>query len=137
MADAFGLFEFNFHPLNPKREKKVVTSYIAVGLSYLVDFALLQTVYQNAAISKGSYLARNIRVPFNVGVRYNVTTNLTVGAEWSLRKGYELDYNNIDQPFFNNLKSNWRSHVGITIGYMVSNYCRTCPFYENERKKLK
>src|SRR5450759_1666179 len=29
MVDAFGLFEFNFHPLSTKRDKKLVTSYIA------------------------------------------------------------------------------------------------------------
>ncbi|MFA6127425.1 MAG: DUF6089 family protein [Bacteroidales bacterium] len=137
MIDAFGLFEFNFHPLNVKREKNLVTSYIAVGLSYLIDLPLLMTVSTSANPKMGNYMIRNIRVPFNVGVRYNVTSSMTIGAEWDLRKGYQKDYEDPDQPFFNNLLSNWRSHFGITLGYMVSNYCRICPFYDNERKKLK
>jgi len=137
MVDAFGLFEFNFHPLSAKREKKLVTSYIAVGLSYLVDLPLLKTISQAPNASMGKYMVRNIRVPFNVGVRYNITSSMTLGIEWALRKGYQKDYGIPDAPVNNFLMSNWRSHVGITIGYLVSNYCRTCPFYENEREKLK
>jgi hypothetical protein len=137
MLDAFGLFEFNFHPLSTKRDKKLITSYIGVGLSYLVDFNTFNTISQTPGASMGKYMVRNIRIPFNFGVRYNVTSNLTVGAEWALRKGYQMDYENPDVPFSNFLMSNWRSHFGITIGYMVSNYCKTCPFYDNERKKLK
>ena len=137
MVDAFGLFEFNFHPLSIKRDKKLVTSYISFGLSYLVDLTLLQTINNTPTASLGKYMARNIRVPFNVGVRYNVTSNMTLGVEWALRKGYQLDYETPDAPFKNFLLSNWRSHVGVTLGYMVSNYCKTCPFYQNERDKLK
>jgi len=57
--------------------------------------------------------------------------------EWALRKGYQLDYDDPDVPVHENSISNWRSHIGITIGYLVSNYCKTCPFYENESKKRK
>jgi hypothetical protein len=143
MLDAYALFEFNFHPLNPKRDKHRITSYIDVGLSYLIDFPQYNLVKSLPDASMGSYWARNIRIPFNVGVRYNVTQSLTLGIEWALRKGYQLDYMEPDnlnpgtKPEFSPLIANWRSHIGITIGYMVSNYCKTCPFYENERKKLK
>lgn len=136
MADAYGLFEINFHPLSTKRDKKLISSYIAFGLSYLVDFPLYKTVSGLPNPSMGKYWFRNIRIPFNVGVRYNVTPKLTLGAEWALRKGYQMDYT-LDEPKANPLLANWRSHFGITVGYLVSNYCKTCPFYENERKKLK
>lgn len=137
MVDAFGLFEFNFHPLSTKREKKLITSYIDIGLSYLVDLPMFQKVSQAPNTSMAGYLVRNFRIPFHVGVRYNVLKNMTIGIEWALRKGYQLDYQVPDKPEYNFLMSNWRSHFGITVGYLVSNYCRTCPFYENERKKLK
>ena len=137
MVDAFGLFEFNFHPLSPKRDKKKVTSYVSVGLAYLVDFQQYKTITALPGAST-SYMIRNIRIPFNVGVRWNATPSLTLGIEWALRKGYELDYSWPDTKYsFNPLMANWKSHVGVTIGYMVSNYCKTCPFYDNERKKLK
>jgi hypothetical protein len=123
MFDAFGLFEFNFHPLSPKRDKKKLTSYVAVGLAYLDSIPFAQKNFK-------------VRVPFNVGVRWNATPSLTVGVEWALRKGYEKDLNPLIDRY-NPLLSNWKSHVGITVGYMVSNYCKTCPFYDNERKKLK
>jgi len=139
MIDTYGLFEINFHPLSPKRDKHLITSYISVGLSYLVDLPLYRIVSVNPAIPMGKYMFRNLRIPFNVGVRYNATPNLTIGVEWALRKGYQIDYENpvYLKPDSNFLISNWRSHVGITLGYMVSNYCRTCPFYLNERKKIK
>jgi hypothetical protein len=138
MIDAFGFFEFNFHPLSTKRDKKLVTSYISVGLSYLVDLPLLNRIPTIPTASMSKYMIRNIRIPFNVGVRYNVTSSLTIGAEWAIRKGYQLDYDEpLPEPEYNNLLANWRSHFGVTIGYMVSNYCRTCPFYDNEREKLK
>ena len=137
MVDVYGFFEFNFHPLSIKREKERVSSYIDVGLSYLIDLPLYQTLSQTPTVSMSKYMVRNIRVPFNVGVRYLVTSNLTLGIEWALRKGYQLDYEDLDKPFYNNLMSNWRSHVGMTIGYTVNNYCKTCPFYQNERDKLK
>jgi hypothetical protein len=148
MVEAYGFFEFNFHPLSTRRDKELITSYISVGLSYLVDLRLLNDIIPDIpAPAMREFMIRNIRVPFNVGVRYNATSKLTIGLEWAIRKGYELDYsgylesldfpNPLPEPKFNNLISNWRSHVGVTIGYMISNYCRTCPFYENERKKLK
>ncbi len=142
MGDAFGLFEFNFHPLNSKKAKKVFTSYIATGLSYVVDFTEKGLFDQAAGTPadlqklKTNFWVRNIRIPFNAGVRYNVTSRMTVGVEWCLRKGYQKDYS--EAPYnYSPLMPNWRSHVGVTIGYLVSNYCKTCPFYENERKKLK
>lgn len=137
MIDAYGLFEFNFLPLSAKKVKNLITPYIAFGLSYLIDIPTYKVVSQSPNASMGKYMTRNISVPFNVGVRYNVTSSLTLGIEWAIRKTYQKDYEIPDAPVKNFLMSNWRSHVGITIGYMVSNYCKTCPFYDNERQKLK
>jgi len=146
MLEGFGLFEFNFLPLSTKREKERVSPYIDVGLSYLVDLPLMATIPLIENTTMREYMFRNIRIPFNVGVRYLVSSNMTIGIEWALRKGRMLDYSRKPEPSptdpepkirFTPLTANWRSHIGFTIGYMVSNYCRTCPFYENERKKLK
>jgi hypothetical protein len=138
MIDAYGFFEFNFHPLSPKRDKQLLTSYISVGLSYLVDLTLYEKIVNTPTLDtyRANFWIRNIRIPFNVGVRYNATPSMTIGVEWALRKGYQLNYDEVI-PKFTPLMTNWRSHVGVTIGYMVGNYCKTCPFYDNERKKLK
>lgn len=140
LGEVYGLFEFNFHPLSPKRDKHLITSYIDVGLSYLIDFEEKKQAdkFNDVVLPPSKYWIRNLRIPFNVGVRYNATPTLTIGVEWAIRKGYQLDYRDTNAiPEYTPLMANWRSHVGITVGYMVSNYCRTCPFYENERKKLK
>ncbi len=136
VVDGYGLVEFNFHPLNSKRIKKVFTSYIATGLSYLVDFSQYTAVQNDQNASMTKYMVRNIRIPFNVGVKYNISSRMTLGMEWALRKGYEMDYSQL--PYrYTPLMANWRSNFSVSIGYLVSNYCKTCPFYENERKKLK
>lgn len=137
MVEGYGFFEFNFHPLSTKRDRELISSYIDIGLSYLVDLPLYNSISQTPDASRVSYMIRNVRIPFNVGVRYNVTPKLTLGIEWDLRKGYQKDYLIPSQPAKNFMLSNWRSHVGITIGYMVINRCKTCPFYDNERNKLK
>lgn len=144
MVDAFALFEFNFLPVNTKQPKKVFSPYIATGLAYVVefeDYVIFKAKSEsliNPALSelKANYWVRNIRIPFNVGVKYNITPKLTVSAEWALRKGYQKDYT-LAEPIYTPLIPNWRSNFSVSVGYLVSNLCKTCPFYENERKKLK
>lgn len=138
LIDGYGLFEFNFHALNPRRENAKVSSYIGTGLSYMVDFTLAN---QLSALGNQStmtdYLLRNITIPFNLGIRYNATPHLTLGLEWALRKRFEKDYSDPENPFMNFNKANWRSHIGFMVGYSIAKTCKTCPFYEKERNKRK
>lgn len=136
LIDGYGLFEFNFHALNPRRDNAKVSSYIGTGLSYMVDFNLakqLSALANNANLT--DFFLRNINIPFNLGIRYNATPHLTLGLEWALRKRFEKDYSDPENPIMNFNKANWRSHLGFTIGYTIVKTCKTCPFYEKERNK--
>jgi len=136
LIDGYGLFEFNFHALNPKRENAKISPYIGTGISYMVDRDLT-TLVMNSLQSRSviDYFLRNINIPFNLGFRYNATPSLTLSAEWALRKRFEKDYTNIKDPIINFNKANWRSHIGLMIGYSIPKTCKTCPFYEKERSK--
>lgn len=133
--DLHGLVEFNFHVLNPKRKNRLLSSFIATGLSYIYN----NNVYENANArvlldpnyKMTEYWFRNIAIPFNVGVKYNATEQLTLGAEWALRKTFQINWIEPD----NKQISNWQSYIGILIGYKIIKKCKTCPFYEQDRKR--
>ncbi len=133
--DAHGLLEFNFHPLNPKKEKANISSFIATGISYIYDSEVNN--YANALIVSdpeyqiSDYLIRNVSIPFNIGVRYNPTKKTTFTVEWALRKTFQRNW----QHPANRQISNWQSFIGATFGYKIIRTCNTCPFYESNRKK--
>lgn len=114
-VDAYGLFEFNFLPLSPRRDRIKVSTYIGTGLAYY----------------------KSIVVPFNTGVKYNPTDELTLGVEWALRRSFRTDPIDMDTGYRLFRLTQWNSFIGITIGYKVIRTCRTCPFYETNRKYKK
>jgi hypothetical protein len=133
--DLHGLVEFNFHVLNPKRKNRLLSSYIATGLSYIYNDAVYRNANARVLIdpnySMAGFWARNLAIPFNVGVKYNATQQLTLGAEWALRKTFQINWLEPD----NRQISNWQSYIGILIGYKIIKKCKTCPFYEQGGKR--
>ncbi len=111
-AAAYGLFEFNYLPLSPKRDQIKVSTFIATGLAYYKSFV----------------------IPFTTGVKYNVTDELTLGVEWNLYRGFRKDPMDLKSGYRLFRLTEWNPFFGITIGYKVIKTCRTCPFYETNRK---
>lgn len=122
--DAHGLFELNFLPLDPRKEKMQISTFVATGLGIYVP--------ENGGIP--------VSIPFNLGAKFQITPQLGMTAEWALRKTFE---NNLElditdhSPLPAFLRSNWRSYFGVTLGYRVLKECKTCPFYEKEKRKRK
>jgi hypothetical protein len=114
-ADFYGLFEFNFLPLSPRKDRIKVSTYIGTGVAYYKSFV----------------------VPFHTGVKYNATDELTLGVEWNLRRGFRQDPTDPDTGYRLFRLTEWNSFFGVTIGYKVIKTCRTCPFYETNRKYKK
>jgi len=109
--DLHALFEINFLALNPRLEKPKVSTFVATGL--------------------GVYQLRP-SIPFIVGVKYRVAEHLGLSVEWKLRRKISIPSLEVlsDTP-----ESNWFSFVGFTAHYNVIKTCKTCPFYETNRKK--
>jgi hypothetical protein len=126
-GEVFGLFEFNFHPLNPLKPRTNISPYIAFGLSYLYDNETYISALRDSSsvihlepnqFHRYDYWVRNITIPFNVGIRYLLSPNLTLGVEWALRWSKLenwTDFRNV--PGISSIPSRWRSFIGVTIGY--------------------
>lgn len=136
-GDLYGLFEFSFHPLNPTKPKANFSPYIGAGISYLFDRQLYQSAILDEANSvifsdpdhnsKVGYWMRNFSIPFHVGARYLLASNLTIGIEWAIRHTFQINW---AMPEDKMTVSRWRSYVGATIGYsfVLWNHIRV-PFY--------
>ena len=111
-ADAYGLFEFNFLPLSPRRDRIKVSTYIATGVAYY----------------------KSLVIPFHTGVKYNATDELTLGIEWNLRRSFRGNPTDPDTGYRLFRMTDWHTFFGVTVGYKVIRTCRTCPFYETNRK---
>ncbi len=111
-VDAYGLFEFNYLPLSPRRDRIKLSTFIATGIAYYKSFV----------------------IPFNTGIKYNVTDELTLGVEWDLRRGFRTDPTDPESGYRLFRLTEWNTFFGITISYKVIRTCRTCPFYETDRK---
>lgn len=115
-TDLHGMVEFNFLPLDPRKENSQVSTFIGAGLG----------IYRMSPA-----------IPFNLGLKYQVNPQLGLTFEWALRKVFEPhDYfAGTDIPSL--ILSNWHSFIGVTMGYTIVKRCKTCPFYETTRKTKK
>jgi hypothetical protein len=111
--------EFNFMPYRAtKLRKERYTPYVSGGISY--------TILLSGGYSPG--------INFAGGFKYNITTRMSGGIEWSFHKTFsdELDgVQNIgyeNNVFFHN--KDWYSIVGIFVTYKIFDWGIDCAAYE-------
>ena len=111
--------EFNFMPYkSTKLRKERYTPYVSGGIGYSIQFGSAQTVALN----------------FGGGFKYNITTRLSAGAEWSFRKTFSDELDGVvnigseNNTFFHN--KDWYSIVGIFVTYKIFDWGIDCPAYE-------
>ncbi|HEC42023.1 MAG TPA: hypothetical protein ENI20_04265 [Bacteroides sp.] len=111
--------EFNFMPYKAaKLRKERYTPYVSGGISYTILFS-------------GGY---SPGINFAGGFKYNITTRMSGGIEWSFHKTFsdELDgVQNIgyeNNVFFHN--KDWYSIVGIFVTYKIFDWGIDCAAYE-------
>ena len=120
--DFAGQFEFNYSPYIPKIEQGDFSTYLCLGIGG--NFQL------------GEANVVNLTIPFGTGFKYNLTTRISTGIEWSFRKtfndrldGYETFSQGGSNSFlFNN---DWYSFLGLFITYKFFNFAENCPAYYN------
>lgn len=124
ILDLAAQFEFNYLSYLPKKEKGDFSTYLFLGIG-----ANLQLGNSNAN-------AINMTIPFGAGFKYNLTTRISTGFEWSFRKTFndQLDGYETFSPgdsrslMFNN---DWYSFLGLFITYKFFNFAENCPAYYN------
>lgn len=112
--------EFNFLPYTPTIGKWAYTPYISTGIAG--DLIMGSTVDAQNHLS----------FPFGIGLKVNLTSRLSAGAEWSFRKAF---YDGVDGQENPSGKSSlihnndWYSFAGIFITFKFFNFVADCPAY--------
>ncbi len=123
LLDFAGQFEFNYFPYLPKKKKGDFSTYLCIGIGANAQLGAAENVI-------------NLTIPFGTGFKYNLTTRISTGVEWSFRKtfndqldGYEtFSSNEYKSYIFNN---DWYSFLGLFITYKFFNFAENCPAYYN------
>jgi hypothetical protein len=117
----FGLqVEFNFLPYTPNIGKWAYTPYISTGIA--------------AALIMGSDVdaTNSLSIPFGAGVKLNLTSRISTGAELSFRKSFSDRIDGLENPsgthsFMHN--NDWYSFLGVFITFKFFNFATDCPAY--------
>ena len=113
--------EFNFLPFTPNLGAWEYTPYISGGLA------------TSMIVASDVDAVNTLALPLGIGVKMNVTTRLSVGAEWSFRKTFNDHIDGIENPsqrvtwIHNN---DWYSFMGVFITYKFFNFASDCPAYQ-------
>jgi hypothetical protein len=116
--------EFNFQPFRSTIFKKPVTTFITAGLAY--------TNYPG--ISEAP--ARNMNIPFGGGVKYGMSSKVTIGFEWIMKKTFTdtLDgvksFGQFNTPSLVH-NNDWVSLAGFFITIKPFERKGDCPAYWN------
>ncbi len=115
VLDFSGQLEFNFLPYITGEEKGLYSTYIAGGIG--------------CGISIGS--KPFFTIPFGVGVKVKFTARLSSGCEWSFRRTFRDDIDNVENQLGSTLMNNndWYSFVGVFITYKFFKFAVDCPAY--------
>jgi len=112
--------EYNFLPFTPNVGKWSYTPYISTGIA-------------GALIMGSDVSAENtLSFPFGAGMKVNLTSRLSAGAEWSFRKTFTDRIDGLKNPsgtgslLHNN---DWYSFLGVFITFKFFNFATECPAY--------
>lgn len=120
--------EFNFLPyLNTTKFKYNYSFYATAGLGF--------TGTTQSTINTQHY----ITLPFGGGFKYNIFERTNIGVEWTYRKTFTDQMDDISNP--NNSEYNssihnkdWYSFAGFFITYKLFNQPGDCPAYWNKNE---
>jgi opacity protein-like surface antigen len=113
--------EYNFLPFTPNLGKWAYTPYIALGMAGAL--ILSSDVGTNNMIS----------FPFGAGIKVNLSSRISAGAEWSFRKTFTDYLDGIQNPSGTSSvlhNNDWYSFLGVFITYKFFNFANDCPAYK-------
>jgi hypothetical protein len=113
--------EYNFLPFTPNVGQWAYTPYLATGFA------------GGLILSSDAGASNFVSFPFSAGVKINITSRLSAGAEWSFRKTFSDYIDGLDNPsgtaslLHNN---DWYSFLGVFITFKFFNFAASCPAYK-------
>jgi hypothetical protein len=113
--------EFNFLSYTPSGVNWEYSPYITAGLA-------------GSMIMGSDVDATNtLTIPFGIGVKVNLTSRLSGGAEWGFRKTFSDALDGVENPSGTSSlihNNDWYSIIGIFITYKFFNFATECPAYD-------
>jgi hypothetical protein len=113
--------EYNFLPYTPNLGRWAYTPYISTGIA-------------GTLITGSTADAPNtLSFPLGIGVKVNLTSRLSAGAEWTFRKTFSDQIDGLKNPsgvgalLHNN---DWYSFAGVFITFKFFNFATDCPAYK-------
>jgi hypothetical protein len=112
--------EFNFLPYTPNVGKWDYTPYIATGIA--------GGLILSSDVDASNFLS----FPISAGLKVNLTSRISAGAEWSFRKTFSDNVDGLENPsgvdsFLHN--NDWYSSLGVFITFKFFNFAAKCPAY--------
>jgi len=114
--DFAGQLEFNFLPYITGEDRFINSVYITGGIG--------------CSLFLGS--SNSLTIPFGAGFKINLSNRLSTGVEWSFRKTFIDDIDDVPNELGNTLVNNndWYSFIGLFISYKFVKFAADCPAYK-------
>jgi opacity protein-like surface antigen len=112
--------EFNFLPFTPNVGNWAYTPYIATGIA--------GGLILGSDVGTSNFLS----FPLSAGLKVNLTSRISAGAEWSFRKTFSDNLDGLENPsgVYSILHNNdWYSVLGVFITFKFFNFAAKCPAY--------
>jgi hypothetical protein len=113
--------EYNFLPFTPNLVKWAYTPYISTGVA--------GALIMGSDVDAGNLIS----FPFGAGLKVNLSSRMSAGAEWSFRKTFSDRIDGLENPsgtgslLHNN---DWYSFLGVFITFKFFNFATECPAYK-------
>lgn len=113
--------EFNFLPYTPNILKWAYSPYVSLGIS------------GSLITGSDTDVVNCLNFPFGAGVKVNLSSRVSAGAEWSFRKSFSDKLDGLENPsdthsFMHN--NDWYSFLGVFITFKFFNFATDCPAYD-------
>ena len=116
------MMEFNFKPFGSQVRTENFTPYLELGVAvfhfnpktkYNGDWFNLQTMHTEGQTTSQAYKLGQVAIPFGMGLKWSVNTNLTLGFEFVYRKTF-TDYLDDVSKTYPNLVDHSKQHGSLS-----------------------
>ncbi len=116
--------EYNFFPYLTGIKAYKWTPYMFAGIGY--------SIVTGSSSTSGVAAANHLNIPFGVGVKANLGTRLSGGAEWAFNKTFSDRIDGVVPPTGETFmfKNDWYNLIELFITYKFIKFAADCPVYD-------
>lgn len=133
LLEGYGILEFNFLPYQINNYKSYpYTPYVFIGAAI---FRVSSTIENDGMffIEEPNSAVISYSMPFGLGFKFDLSSNLGMGIEWGIRKTWTDQIDGLAESYSwgyqlsNNQNKDWYAIVGITLNYKILTERDRCP----------